>query len=244
MSKSIYRITLLNWKEHNSGHRKSYKKVMLSNNFIQDAKVKSMPMTHRWVFLNLIVICGEHASDTVELTQQQLNNIIETRLGANNVLQTLQQLQVLTYETSNLSLILKNELKNKGRPSENETTKKADHQQEIFSENENPKPPTASKPAAPKKKASLTWSFESPETFIDKIPDPLWDAWITSFNEAYILSQIRKAHTWLINNPKKNKKTQLGWQSFMTGWLERGWDEHTKKINTQQKTFNNQDFRP
>lgn len=100
----MYKITIINWHEHNEGKKKHFKKTMIANNLISDAKVLSLTLSQRWLFINLLLIAGDYASDTVTLTKRQINEILTTREGAHNALDRLVQLQLVSYE-KNESLI-------------------------------------------------------------------------------------------------------------------------------------------
>lgn len=76
---------------------------MISNNFVTDAKIRNLSMTLRWVFLNLLVTCGDHGSDTVEISQNTLRDMLECRLNIDSVLDRLQSLQLVTYSKNALT---------------------------------------------------------------------------------------------------------------------------------------------
>lgn len=107
---TIYKITLLEWFKHNPNAKKSYKKTMIENKLINDAKVNALPLSHKWLFINLILICGDHGNDTITLTQRQVNDILTTKEGASNALDRMKSFQLLTYEK-----IALNELKEEKR---------------------------------------------------------------------------------------------------------------------------------
>lgn len=94
----MYRITLINWREHNPGKKKTHKKTMIANNLISDAKVLALTLSQRWLFINLLLIAGDHANDTITLTQRQVNDILTTKEGAQNALDRLQSFQLVTFE--------------------------------------------------------------------------------------------------------------------------------------------------
>lgn len=98
MKNRIFQITLLKWLEHNPNAKKSYKKTLIEHSIINDAKINAMPLSNKWLFFNLIMICGDHAKDTVTLTERQINGILTTREGATNALDRLQSFQLLKYE--------------------------------------------------------------------------------------------------------------------------------------------------
>jgi len=95
---SLFKITVLKWFEHNPNAKKTYKRSMIQHSLVSDAKINAMPLSHKWLFINMLLICGDHANDTITLTQRQLNDILTTREGAHNALARLQSFQLITYE--------------------------------------------------------------------------------------------------------------------------------------------------
>ncbi len=111
MKNTIYKITVLNWEAYNQHHKKGYKKILIPVNFTQDAKLRTLSMTNRWFFLNLLMTCADHARDTVELASNTIRNILECNRNIDGVLDQLQSLQLVRYEKC--ALIKRIELKEK-----------------------------------------------------------------------------------------------------------------------------------
>lgn len=112
-SKKLFQIHILKFKHYNPGKGKSYKKTMISNNFLTDGKISVLPMSARWMFLGLVLTCGDHASDTIELGESQLRAMLESSKSVSSVLDQLQSLELLTY--SEISLIEVNRIEKKIR---------------------------------------------------------------------------------------------------------------------------------
>lgn len=98
MKQPIYKITVLKWREHNPTAKKHFKKTMIEHRLMTDAKINALPLSHKWLFINLLLICGEHANDTITMTQRQVNEVLTTREGASNALARLQSFQLIRYE--------------------------------------------------------------------------------------------------------------------------------------------------
>lgn len=96
--KSIYRITILNWERHNSKHKASYKKTMIDNNFCWDSKIEVLPMSVKWMYLGLLLICGDMAKDTIEVSERMLKGLVENGIRFDKGLDSLQTLQLLKWE--------------------------------------------------------------------------------------------------------------------------------------------------
>lgn len=180
--KTIFKIKLTNWAKHNTAHKKSYKRVMLSNNFITDAKIRALTATERWVFLNLIVTCSDHCRDTVEVSSKHLREMLECNRNIDGVLGRMQELQLLTFEKTPLI-----ELNRKNRTERNE--KKTDEVQ--------PKP----KPAAVQ--AELIEKPKSDPVANSKV----WEAYRQSYSQRYGVEPIRNATT---NTQISNLVKKLG----------------------------------
>lgn len=94
----IYKITVLNWERHNPKHKQYYKKALIDNNFGRDAKLRILPMTTRWLFLNIVLSCSDICRDTVELSPNTLRGMLECNRSIVGALRSLQSLQLLTFE--------------------------------------------------------------------------------------------------------------------------------------------------
>lgn len=111
MKNNIYKITVTKWHEHNTSKKNTYKKTMISNNLITDGKICALPVSNRWLFLGLLLICGDNGKDTVTITERQVNDLLTTREGAHNALTRLQELQLVTVEKQSLIKEIKKEIK-------------------------------------------------------------------------------------------------------------------------------------
>lgn len=105
--KAIYKITILNWEKHNPNRRKSYKYTMIANNFCSDSKLLAVPMSTRWLFLGLLLLCGDYGEASVEVSASTLIGLVKTGGSVTEGLSQLQQLQLLTYEVSDFTPYIK-----------------------------------------------------------------------------------------------------------------------------------------
>lgn len=123
----IYKITVLNWLEHNSGTKKHFKKTLIANNLISDAKINALPLSCKWLFINLLLICGDYAKDTITLTERQVNDILTSKEGPQNALDRLASFQLVSYEKNDFLRIEKKERKeDKGKEKKFHTPKKSE----------------------------------------------------------------------------------------------------------------------
>ena len=94
----IFRIHLPNFEKYNPGKKKTYKKTMIANNFTDDPKLSVLPLSLRWMYLGLVLTCGDHGSDVLELSENTLRDMLESSKSVTGALDTLQSFQLLTYE--------------------------------------------------------------------------------------------------------------------------------------------------
>lgn len=97
MNKKLFKIKVLKWADYNPGRKKSYKKTLISNNFCTDNKLGVLPVTHRWMFLGILLTCGDHNRDTVVFNEKQLRVLLESSKSIVGALDALQSIQVLSY---------------------------------------------------------------------------------------------------------------------------------------------------
>jgi len=50
----------------------------------------------------------------------------------------------------------------------------------------------------------------------------------------FVTREKEKMKVWLAANPKKSPKSKSGWTRFVMGWLERGWEQYRKSIQTEK----------
>lgn len=136
--KAIYKITITNFKKHNPSIKKSYKSTLISNNFCQDPKLGMLPITTRWLFLNLVLTCGDFGGDSIELSSKQLREMLECNRNIDRELDSLQSLQVLSYEKKSFLYKLKEIKVNEKKLKEvTETSKSLESKKENPDKTEN-----------------------------------------------------------------------------------------------------------
>lgn len=102
--KTLYQITVTNFTKYNSSLKKGHKFTLISNNFCADNKLGMLPLTHRWMFLGIVLTCGDYTSDTIELNERQLRALLESSKSVESALASLQSLQLLTYTKNDFLL--------------------------------------------------------------------------------------------------------------------------------------------
>lgn len=215
----IFKIHIINWVEHNPGKKKSHKKTLICNNIINDGKISALPAGHRWLFLGLLLIAGDNASDTVTITERQVNELLTTRVGASNALDRLQSLQLVTYEILKTSLIKNNRI----------VTKKKNNG--IITEGNS---------AVVEKLPQRTCVIDelnfnkTASALFKKCTEDIQLAWLAAYpSSEWIVQECLKANAWMQANPKKAPKD---FQRFFTNWLAKGFESYRKGIPSRRQT--------
>lgn len=95
---SIYRIKILNWEKHNPKRKKHYKYTLISNNLIHDGQLRTLPVSVRWLWINLLLTAGDLSRDTVEISERQLRDMLESSWSISRALDAFQSFQMVTWE--------------------------------------------------------------------------------------------------------------------------------------------------
>lgn len=185
MKNTIYKITITKWNDHNFSKKNTYKKTMISNNMINDAKINALPMSNKWLFLSLLLICGDHAKDTIMLTERQINDILTTREGAINALERLQSFQLLTFEKMPLIKEINkiNKEINKINTNDLSSEKKTDEKE------------------VPEKKASKKSKQDSEDN------KKIWDEYFSAYRLRYGVEPVKNV---TVNSKISNLRKRLG----------------------------------
>ncbi len=110
---AIYKITVLKWNKHNGHIKRGHKSTLIANNFCNDAKLRAVPVTVRWLFLGILLTCGDYTRDTVEIAENVLRDMLESSWSVPRAMDALQSLQLLTYEKIEPLLIEKKRIEKK-----------------------------------------------------------------------------------------------------------------------------------
>jgi hypothetical protein len=101
-STDLYKIHVLKFHVYNSTLKKGHKATLISNNFCSDSKLGVLPLTVRWMFLGIVLTCGDYTSDTIEMNERQLRELLESSWSVPRALDSLQSIQVLSYSKIDL----------------------------------------------------------------------------------------------------------------------------------------------
>ncbi|MFI5342845.1 MAG: hypothetical protein ACHQUC_01355 [Chlamydiales bacterium] len=234
--KSIYKIKVLNWYEHNPDAKKSFKKTMVQHAIIHDAHINNMPTSHKWFFFSLLMICGDYACDTITLTERQVNDQLKTRVGAENALRLLQKNQLVTFEKIESFKGIEG-IEYKGKEKKGITTEPG--------KSKNPEPEKQPStlpevfPSRPSKAVSRGCIDAFAENQICKlllqnVSHKEQEAWLQAYpSPEWIAQEILKANTWIASNPNKAPKM---FGRFMTSWLSRSFENFRKGLSSRRQT--------
>ena len=183
----IYKITVINFLKHNPKSRASFKKTLIANNFCDDARIRTLSMNSRWLFLNLVLACGNSGGDTVELSSSTLRTMLECNRNIDGALDQLQSLQLVTYEK--LALIESKLRITEGKVRKTEVTA------EVQAPSSDPpqKPVEIKPPPKPK-----------PDTEGNR---RVWDAYREAYQKRYQIEPIRNA---TVNTQVSNLVKKIG----------------------------------
>ena len=218
----IYKITLLNFRKHNSGLKKGHKHTLIANNFFEDAKVQTLSVHTQHLLLRLILTCGDLCRDTVELSSKRLRTMFECNRNIDGALNQLQELQILSYEKIELFLNRKEEKRK-------EEKRKEVGEVELVKLEPSPPEQPASQPSK--------FDAENLDEVLSSLGEEKANAWRELYNhdEEFILRELRKAwQYYALDNPSKKPKSRRGWSQCLSSWLERGWSYRSKTIAGQQ----------
>lgn len=96
--KTIYKVTILKWEKHNSKRKNHYKYTLIANNLYTHPKILALHHSVRWLYITLLLMCGDTNNDTVTIQHRTINDITTTKQGAYNALLQLQSIQLVTFE--------------------------------------------------------------------------------------------------------------------------------------------------
>lgn len=98
-SKHIYKITILNWEKYNGSKKKGHSCILLSTGFLSDAKIRTLPIGGRLLYLGLLLRCGELTSSSIEASYDQLVSFAGgSGQLVDSLMQQLEYLQLVTSE--------------------------------------------------------------------------------------------------------------------------------------------------
>jgi hypothetical protein len=104
--KCIYKITILNWDEHNPKSKPGHPYIFLSKGFLDDVKIQTLPAGGKLLYLGLLLRRGDVSTTFIEASKEDL---VRFAGGSGQVIERLldqlQSFQLVTYEKFD-SLIL------------------------------------------------------------------------------------------------------------------------------------------
>lgn len=229
--KRIFNIKVVSWSDHNKSHKPSFKKTQIANNFCTDARIVTLPLCVRWLFLGLVLECGNSNSDTLMISERQVNALLTTRLGAMNALTQLQSLQMVSFEIIEHSIQNRIEL---NRKEEKRNEKKRIEENADVAKTEKKIPSTQVSKAA-HRGCIDEFKFHAISTeLFSKCSDRAQRSWLAAYPSTdWIVQECLKANAWIVSNPKKSPKD---FQRFFNNWLSQGFESYRKGLSSRRMT--------
>ncbi len=176
MRRDIYRINVTNWKKYNGNRKKSYRCIMISERFLDDAKITTLTPCQRLLYLTCLLHSANSDLGIAELTPdiiQRSSGLRHTHIQT--ALDLMQSLQLLTYDKIDL-LYKRKEKKGKERKGKEKNSSEVENR---------PSPAPILEPSIPL--ISETKKHKSnPES-----NRPTWESYRDSYKERYKVEPTR-----------------------------------------------------
>ncbi len=217
--KDIYRITVLNWEKHNGTMKRGHKASLIQNNFCSDAKLRTVPVTVRWLFLGILLICGDHTRDTIEMSERQVRELLESSWSIERALSSLQELGVLTYGKNGPLLI--------------EEKRKEEKRREVEGA---PAAPTAQEPLALGDEVGFGPEFQGNSLLDQALPQiskGLQKGWLETYDPTWLKQSLLHAiNHHMARQMAQNVTDVKDWPKRFTNWLKQ---ERSPKYRTKPR---------
>lgn len=224
-----FNITIHNWDKHNGGKKKNHRYFLFENRFFQDHKIAQLKPIHCLCFVNLLCIASDLNASAFTITSRSL--AVALRLTGSSLvdaLESLQRFQLLSYEKidSFKKTIEENTI-------ENNTTEEKESGETAAPET----PPTP--PKKPSKKTSELFEPTSAEELKTILGTELINDFKALYkDEGFVDHEIAASLIWC-KSEHKTRRSKKGWDSFVAGWLKRGWDWKQKSNAGNPRSNNN-----
>lgn len=119
MARASFIVTIPNWEKHNGSKKKNHRYILLETRFFEDAKITQLKQIDVLLFIKCLTIAGDLLSNRFEVHAGMMPKrwrIDDKSLL--NCLNSLQEIQLLTYE-KNDSLLIQKKRKQKNTKEEN-----------------------------------------------------------------------------------------------------------------------------
>lgn len=93
----FYKITVFNWIKNNPKYKDFYKKTPIANNFCTDSTLQELPISARWMYLGLILLCGSSNKQTIIVGVTTLKQLSSKGVAYLDLVRLLEQFQLLSY---------------------------------------------------------------------------------------------------------------------------------------------------
>lgn len=200
-----FKIT--NWKKYNQNHKGKFRCVMISDRFLDDAKVRTLTATEKLLFLALLLAYSEQSHGDASVSTAVM--VHRSGVRAPQMMYSLERLsglQLLSFEINH--------------PLIEEKERKEGMAELVLLQ---PTAPDGAVGKKPQKKSMI--QISKAEDFGTMVAQQHWDNWGKLYDPEFMKGELVKMTTWLLNNPQKNRKSEKGLAQFVGNWFARGWDQ-------------------
>lgn len=210
MANDIFVVSIPNWEKHNGSKKKNHRYILLEVRFFEDGKVTQLKQIEALLYLKCLTIAGDLLSNRFEVHAGMMPKRwrIDDKL-LENCLNSLQQIQLVTYEKKSSLIIQKKRIQKKRRE-------------------ENSAEPSNLVPLTPS--VSKAISIKISENHEVEVPRVLIGSWADTYPKEFLDLEIKKARSWLLANPHKSPKTNFG--RFFNSWFNRAWEDYRKTLKS------------
>ena len=213
-------LQIPNWSKFNPrADRANYSWLRLQNDFFHDQRVFSLSASQKVLYLFTLCECSKKNVDTVSFTVQYITAVLQ--MSENDVLENIQAIEKTGLFCRQKDAERRGKTRARGKslgviPATNVTNER--NETNVTYER------TDIAPSSPSDKLEAIAEFEPIRSILEsrKVSVKIQRSWLEAYPDPdWLLSEIRKALSWEIANPKRTKKN---FGAFMTNWFSRGWD--------------------
>lgn len=82
------------------------------------------------------------------------------------------------------------------------------------------------------KKIEPKFPIKFSESLTIEVKQTLLVSWSDTYPKEYLDLEFKKARSWIIANDHKTPRSERGWATFLNSWLNRGWDQYRKTLQS------------
>lgn len=221
-------VRIINWEKYNPKRaQKSYTWLRLNNDFFVDEKLFKCNAHQKLIWIILLCTASKHNSGDIELDLDFIAHHI--MLSPKLIIQALD-----LFESIGLIEITTPDYTVLHHTTPTYETDETDERTEDAKASSS----TTAEAALQTVRGchpDLILDDESVK-FLSFVSHDTQRRWLTLYSVEYISREVVKAINWLENNPQRRPRSARGASSFLTKWLDRGWERYRKQQPVNEKT--------